>query len=69
MQDGGVLFLVDGGADPVGIADGVFISPPLRFFAVGASPALAEYVAGLNERADADVEREKLDAATRAAGS
>lgn len=59
IQRGGVLVLIDSGADPVFIDDGVFLSPPLRFFAIGDSPTLAEYVSQLNERAVTDFEREK----------
>lgn len=62
---GDVLILVDSAADPVAVADKVFISPPLRFFAIGDSSALREYVAGLNERASADFERDKQDALAR----
>lgn len=62
MQDGGVMFLVDEAAEPVVVTDDVILSPPLRFFAVGDSPALAEYVAELNAQAVSDFEREKRDA-------
>ena len=59
MQDGSVLFLVDESAAPVGVTDDVILSLPLRFFAVGNSPALVEYVAALNALAVADFERDK----------
>jgi hypothetical protein len=54
MQDGSVLFLIDGTADPVVVTADVIISPPLRFFAVGDAPAVVDYVASLNERAATD---------------
>jgi len=63
---GRVLFLVDSAADPVPVEGGGFISPPLRFFAIGNSPALVEYVGELNQKAVADFERDKQAAAARA---
>lgn len=66
IVDGSVLFLVDSAADPVGVADGEFLSPPLRFCAAGDSPTLKQYVAELNEKSAADFEREKKAILARA---
>ena len=62
MQDGSVVFLVNKAAEPVVVTDNVILSPALRFFAVGDSLALAEYVAELNAQAVSDFERDKRDA-------
>ncbi|WP_141592236.1 hypothetical protein [Myxococcus sp. AB056] len=62
MRLGGVVFLVDSNASPVVITDKVSLSPPLRFFAVGDSPALVKYVAELTEQEVANFERDKRNA-------
>lgn len=62
MQNGDVVFLVDNNANMVEVTDDVALSPPLRLFAVGDSPALVEYVAGKNEKYADEFEREKRNA-------
>ncbi|WP_163787442.1 hypothetical protein [Myxococcus vastator] len=66
MDNGRVLFLGDLDADIVPIADGIYLSPPLRAFAIGGSPALAKYVAERNEKFTGDFESEKRAALARA---